>query len=90
MRRFLPGVVKRGWKAVWSRVIKWGREWTRPDNHGLVGGAVADATRSKSELMLENALLRQQLIVLDRQVKRPVLATLDIRSKTRGNLARME
>jgi hypothetical protein len=39
------------------------REWTKPDNHGLVGGAVADATRSKSELMLENALLRQQLIV---------------------------
>ena len=35
---------------------------------------MADATRSKSELMLENALLRQQLIVLDRQVKRPQLS----------------
>jgi putative transposase len=34
---------------------------------------VADATRSKSELMLENALLRRQLIVLDRQGKRPQL-----------------
>ena len=60
MRRFLPGMVKRGLKAVWSRVIEWLREWTKPDNHGLVGGAVADATRSKPELMLENALLRQQ------------------------------
>jgi hypothetical protein len=77
MRRFLPGVVKRGLKAVWSRVIEWLREWTRPDTHGLVGGAVADATRSKLELMLENALLRQQLIVLERQVKRPKLTWRD-------------
>jgi putative transposase len=46
----------------------------RPDSHGLVSGAVADATRSKAELMLENALLRQQVIVLDRQVKRPQLS----------------
>jgi putative transposase len=74
MRRFLPGVVQRGLKAVWSGLIEGLREWTKPDNHGLVGGAVADATRSKSELMLENALLRQQVIVLDRQVKRPRLS----------------
>jgi putative transposase len=74
MRRVLPGVIKRGLKVKWSRVIEWLREWTKPDSHGLMGGAVADATRSKSELMLENALLRQQLIVLDRQVKRPTLS----------------
>ena len=36
-----------------------------------------DLTRSKSELMLENALLRQQLIVLQRQVKRPALTWRD-------------
>ena len=36
-----------------------------------------DLTRSKSELMLENALLRQQLIVLQRQVKRPALTCRD-------------
>jgi putative transposase len=74
MRRFLPGFVKRGLKAVGLRVVDRLREWTRPNNHSLVSGAVADATRSKSELMLENALLRQQVIVLDRQVKRPVLS----------------
>jgi hypothetical protein len=74
MRRVLPGVVKRRLKAIRSRLIKWLREWTRPDNHGLAGGAVADATRSRSELMLVNALLRQQLIVLDRHVKRPALS----------------
>lgn len=49
-------------------------EWTQPDSHGLVGGAVADAMRSKAELMLENALLRQQLIVQDRHMKRPRLS----------------
>jgi hypothetical protein len=74
MQRFLPGVVKRGVKAIGSRVIDWLREWTRPDNHGLVGGVVADATRSNAELMLENALLRQQLIVVSRQVKRPQMS----------------
>jgi hypothetical protein len=74
MRRVSPGVVKRGLKAVWSRVIEWLREWTKPDHHGLAGGAVAEATRSKSELMLENALLRQQLIVLERQAKCPQLS----------------
>ncbi len=74
MRRFLPSFVKRGLKAVLSRVVERLRKWTKPDNHGLAGGAVADATRSKSELMLENALLRRQLIVLDRQVKRPQLS----------------
>jgi hypothetical protein len=42
MRRVLPGVVKRGLKVLWSRLIKWLREWTRPNNHGLAGGAVAE------------------------------------------------
>jgi putative transposase len=74
MQRFLPSFVKRGMKTIWSRFVDWLREWTKPDNHGLVGGAVADATRSKSQLMLENALLRQQVIVLERQVKRPQLS----------------
>jgi hypothetical protein len=34
-------------------------------------GAILDLTRSRSELVLENAFLRQQLIVLNRQVIRP-------------------
>jgi putative transposase len=49
------------------------RQWTRPDNQDLVLNAAIDLTRSKEELMLENMLLRQQLIVLKRQVKRPAL-----------------
>ena len=51
------------------------RQWTRPDNSNdsLAIGMALDLTRSKAELVLENALLRQQLIVLQRQVKRPSL-----------------
>jgi hypothetical protein len=49
------------------------RQWTQPDNHTLVLNTVLDLTRSKSELLLEIALLRQQLIILQRQTKRPKL-----------------
>jgi transposase InsO family protein len=38
---------------------------------------MADLGRSKSELMAENALLRQQLIILKRQVKRPTCTKTD-------------
>jgi hypothetical protein len=71
MQQFLPGLVKRGMKIIWSRFVEWLRGWTEPDSHGLVGGEVVGATRSKSQLMLANTLLRQQVIVPDRQVKRP-------------------
>ncbi len=37
----------------------------------VVVGAAVDLTRSKTELITENALLRQQLIILHRQVKKP-------------------
>ena len=40
------------------------RQWVRPDSDSLAGGTALNLTRSKSELVLENALLRQQLIVL--------------------------
>ena len=53
------------------------RRWTKPDNHALSLNAALDLTRSKSELLLENMLLRQQLIVLKRQVKRPALTWRD-------------
>jgi putative transposase len=40
-------------------------------------GAVSDLTRSRSELIAENALLRHQLGILRRQVKRPQLTKRD-------------
>jgi hypothetical protein len=38
------------------------RQWTQPDNHSLIRNAALDITRSKSELVLENALLRPALL----------------------------
>ncbi len=44
---------------------------TKPPAAPLVVGTLADLARSKPALIAENALLRQQLIVLRRGVKRP-------------------
>jgi putative transposase len=50
----------------------------RPATAGsLVIGAAADLLRSRSELVAENTLLRQQLIVLARAAKRPRLSPPD-------------
>ena len=49
------------------------RHLIRPDNHSLALNAALDMTRSKSELILENALLRQQLSMLQRQIQHPKL-----------------
>src|SRR5205807_7080302 len=46
--------------------------WTRLLTSSLLLGSLADLSRSKSQLIAENALLRQQLTILSRQVKRPV------------------
>jgi len=40
--------------------------WTKPLSSSLPLGTLADLARSKPELLVENALLRQQLIVLKR------------------------
>ncbi len=49
------------------------KQWVKLKNPSLFADAVFDLTRSKSELMLENAFLRQQLIVLNRQLIRPAI-----------------
>ena len=43
----------------------------------LIPGLLLDLTRSRTDLVVENALLRQQLIVLNRQIKRPQLTNSD-------------
>jgi hypothetical protein len=53
--------------------------WVRPTNQSLVLCTVADLTRGRSELVLENAYLRQQMIVLSREKKRPSLTNRDRR-----------
>jgi putative transposase len=63
--------------SLWQAVNRRFRQWTKPINDTLVLSTALDITRSRLELMLENALLRQQLIVLKRQVKRPKLTWRD-------------
>ena len=53
------------------------KQRTRPANSSIVIGSLSDATRSRKDLIIENAMLRQQLIVLKRQVKRPQLTQRD-------------
>ncbi len=50
---------------------------TKPGTTSLMLGTLTDQARSKSELVAENALLRQQLVILRRQVKRPPCTKTD-------------
>ena len=51
--------------------------WTKPLTSSLPLQILADLGRSNSELIAENALLRQQLIILRRQVKQPACTKTD-------------
>jgi hypothetical protein len=61
------------WHALSSRLTR----WTKPLTSALPLQTLADLSRSKSELVAENALLRQQLIILRREVKRPSITRTD-------------
>jgi hypothetical protein len=51
--------------------------WMKPPTVSLALGAFSDIRRSRADLLVENALLRQQLIVLRRQIKQPRLTNGD-------------
>jgi len=51
--------------------------WIKPHSTSLLLGTIADLARGRSELLVENALLRQQLIILRRQIKRPACRKTD-------------
>jgi hypothetical protein len=53
------------------------KQWTKPNTESLVEGTLADMTRRRGGLTAENALLCQQVIILQRQVKRPQLTPQD-------------
>lgn len=64
-----------------SKTLLWLQEriklWTKPATSILIIGILSDLARNRTDLIVENALLRQQLIVLNRQVKRPQLTNSD-------------
>ena len=63
--------------SLWQ-AVKWRfRQRIKSNNHTPILNIGLDLVRSKSELVLENALLRQQLSVLRRQAQRPKLSWRD-------------
>ena len=64
-----------------SKLLGWLKErikhWMKLASSVLIIGILSDLTRSRTDLVVENALLRQQLIVLKRQIKRPQLTNPD-------------
>src|SRR5262249_45025017 len=69
LQRLLDGC----WHALSSRLT----HWTKPLGTSLPLATLTDFGKSKSQLIAENALLRQQLIMLKRQVKRPACTNTD-------------
>ena len=57
----------------------WGvlRKFTRPIPSKIGAGVVLDLTRSRRDLLLENAFLRQQILILERQNPYPKITALD-------------
>jgi hypothetical protein len=53
------------------------RSWSKPPRTSLTLGLICDLVPTKPQLVLENAWLRQQLIVLNRSVKRPCFTPAD-------------
>jgi len=51
--------------------------WAKPDTTSLLLGTLIDLSRSKSQLVAENAFLQKPLIILRRQVKRPACTKTD-------------
>src|SRR5258706_13478482 len=70
-------------KAIVRKGMQWFnrklQQWTKPTDGSIVLDTVTDLMRPKPELVLENALLRQQVIILQRGVKRPKVTNTDRR-----------
>jgi putative transposase len=65
--------VQRGVDALRTRAS----QWTTPRPIALAAGLAADLTCSRGDLLLENTLLRQQVLVLSRTAKRPTFTRWD-------------
>ncbi len=58
-----------------GKILRWLHEriklWSKPATSVLIISTLLDLTRNRTDLVIENALLRQQLIILKQQLKRP-------------------
>jgi putative transposase len=69
--------LQHAWRQSAACLESWLKQRTKPRPRSQAMGTIADLSRSKEELIAENMFLRQQLIVLERQVKRPKLTQRD-------------
>jgi len=76
MARVFPALQRLKGHCLYALTSRFAR-WTKPLRTSLPLATLTDLGRSKSELIAENALLRQQLIILRRQGKRPSIIGAD-------------
>jgi putative transposase len=65
------------WKFIFHCTKNQIKSFTKPYVGRIIIGALSYLTRSRADLIAENALLRQQLIIINRQIKRPQLTNRD-------------
>ncbi len=68
-------------QSIFNTVERHFKAWIEPVSGSMVGGIATDLVKSKPQVILENALLRQQVIVSNRQVARPQLTTKRIQGE---------
>jgi hypothetical protein len=56
-----------------SWIHKYGTLWIKPATVSIAAGSPFDLARSRTDLLAENVMPRQQLVALKRQVERPKL-----------------
>jgi len=77
MMQLLVTLAKKGFNLCFQTIQNKFIALTTPASSAKLTATLKDVFRPRSELLAENALLRQQLIVLERQVKRPVFKPRD-------------
>ena len=69
----VQSIVQRGVRALGAAISR----LTKPVAHSPAADTLVDLARTKPQLIAENMVLRQQLIVLSRSVKRPRFTQTD-------------
>jgi transposase InsO family protein len=64
-------------RKVLERLLEILARWLRPRANHVAAGAAVDLIRTRRQLVIENALLRQQLVLLHRQVPKPKFSWRD-------------
>ena len=65
------------WQFFYEWILHTLKRLTKPTTISIIAGSLSDLHCNRIDLIVENALLRQQLIVLNRQIKLPQLTNGD-------------